>query len=187
MQPFEDNKAKVAGGYLSLKEAHPNFLVREVSRVSGCRRNFAKNALRRLGMVIWSIWGWILKTTIAETRFFYFYRGWLISAVNSMWSLWNYCICLMVNQGVFVFLFMICYSFNHTFSCKANLGKLNQVPIDKFTPENFLWTIKHWNFIAGSIFFALSLEIKSPWREKTFQLKGSSGSGAANIKMATRN
>jgi hypothetical protein len=34
------------------------------------------------------------------------------------------------------------------FLCKGNLGKLNQVPIDKLTPENIVKTVKHWDFIT---------------------------------------
>ncbi len=40
-RPLED-KARVAGVYLSLKEENPNVSVQEVSLVSRCRRGFAK-------------------------------------------------------------------------------------------------------------------------------------------------
>ncbi len=55
-RPLED-KARVAGVYLTMKEENPNVSVREVSWVSRCGRAFGKNALRRLRMVIWLIRG----------------------------------------------------------------------------------------------------------------------------------
>ncbi len=57
---------------------------------------------------------------------------------------------------------VICKWFNHTFLHKGNLGKLNQVPIDKFTPENVLWTIKHWDFIARIDPFRLKFGDEKP-------------------------
>jgi hypothetical protein len=79
----------------------------------------------------------------------------------------------MVDRGVFVSMTVICKLFNHTFLHKGNLGKLNQVPIDKFTPENVLWTIEHWDFIAQIDPFCLKFGDKKPLKGKDhFNRKG---------------
>jgi hypothetical protein len=55
---------------------------------------------------------------------------------------------MIIDQGVFVSPSVFCKWFNHMFLCKGNLGKLNQVPIDKFTPENIVKTVEYWDFIT---------------------------------------
>ncbi len=81
---------------------------------------------------------------------------------NNWQTLWDYCIRLITDQGVFVSLSVIGRWFNHSFLCKGNMGKLNQVPIDKFTPENVLRAIEHWDFISRINPFCLKFGDEKP-------------------------
>ena len=53
------------------------------------------------------------------------------------------------------------------------MGKLNQVPIDKFTPENVLRVIEHWDFISRINPFCLKFGDEKPLKgEDLFNRKG---------------
>jgi hypothetical protein len=61
---------------------------------------------------------------------------------------------------------------SHVF-VQGNLGKLNQVPIDKFTPENVLKVIEHWDFIGRVDPFRLKFGNEKPLKgEDLFNWKG---------------
>ena len=61
---------------------------------------------------------------------------------------------------------------SHVF-VQGNLGKLNQVPIDKFTPENVLKVIEHWDFIGRVDPFWLKFGDEKPLKgEDLFNQKG---------------
>ncbi len=82
---------------------------------------------------------------------------------NNCWTLWDYCIWLITDHSVFMSLLVIGRWFNHSFLCKGNMGKLNQVPIDKFT----------WDFIMWIDPFCLKFRDEKPLKgEDLFNRKG---------------
>jgi hypothetical protein len=62
-------------------------------------------------------------------------------------TLRDYCIRLIEDRGVFVSPSVICKWFLSSFPFRRSLSKLNQVRLDKFSPENILCAMEHWEFI----------------------------------------
>ena len=179
-RPLED-KVRVALVYLRLKEENPDkeVSIRKVERLGKCSWHFAKKVAteiehdghlvdprlnpqkRHRGNGVF---------TILEED------GLLLLALrkeNNRRTLRDYCIRLIMDCGVFVSPSVIGKWFNHSFSCKGTMGKLNQVPIDKFTPENVLRMIKHWDFIVRIDPFCLKFGDEKPLKgEDLFNRKG---------------
>ena len=179
-RPLED-KARVALVYLRLKEENPDkeVSIRVVERLGECSWHFTKKVAteieydghlvdprlnpqkRHRGNGVF---------TISEED------GLLLLALrkeNNRRTLRDYCIRLITDRGVFVSPSVIGKWFKHSFSCKGTVGKLNQVPIDKFTPENVLRTIEHWDFIARIDPFRLKFGDEKPLKgEDLFNRKG---------------
>ena len=57
---------------------------------------------------------------------------------NNKGTLCEYSIRLIEDRGVFVLPLIICKWFLNSLVFRGSLGKLNQVPLDKFSPENIL-------------------------------------------------
>ena len=79
---------------------------------------------------------------------------------NNKRTLRDYCIRLIEDRGVFVLPSVICKWFLHLFPFRGSLGKLNQVPLDNFSPENILRAMgpEHWEFISLKGVQTLSVE-----------------------------
>jgi hypothetical protein len=178
--PLKD-KARVALVYLCLKEANPDaeVSIREVERLGKCSWHFAKKVADEIEND-----GHLVDPRLnpqqrhRENGVFTILEedGLLLLALRkeyNWWTLRDYCIRLITDHGVFVSPSVICKWFNHSFSCKGNVGKLNQVPMDKFTPENVLRRIKHWDFIARIDPFRLKFGDEKPLKgEDLFNRKG---------------
>jgi hypothetical protein len=155
-RPIED-KVSVAWVYLELlaaAEADPTKVVsvREVARIGKCSRGFAEKCMREIesGGLVDPKRKIVARARGAGVIAISDEDGMYLLALrqqNNKRKLRDYCIRLIEDRGVFVSPSVICKWFHNLFPYRGSLGKLNQVPLDKFSPENILRAMEHWEFI----------------------------------------
>lgn len=181
-KPVED-KASVARVYLELlaaAEADPTKVVsvREVARAGKCSRKFAEKCMREIesGELVDPKMKIVARARGAGVISISDEDGMFLLALrqqNNKRTLRDYCIRLIEDRGVFVSPSVICKWFLSSFPFRGSLGKLNQVPLDKFSPENILRAMEHWEFIRQVDPFRLKFGDEKPLKgEDLFNRKG---------------
>jgi hypothetical protein len=181
-RPIED-KSSIARVYLELlaaAKADPTKVVsvREVARIGKCSRGFAAKCMREIesGDLVDPKRKIVARArgdgviAISDKDGMYLL---VLCQQNNKCTLRDYCIWLIEDRGVFVSPSVICKWFLNLFPSRGSLGKLNQVPLDKFSPENILRVMKHWEFIRQVDPYRLKFGDEKPLKgEDLFNRKG---------------
>ena len=139
---FED-KIRVAAIYLEMREINPNVLIRALSRAARVGKTFVTKVICEVKsgalinprlQVIYCAQGAGSLTISYEDGMFLL----ALRAKNNQTMLKAYCRCLYSATGKLVLQNTICQWFLMAMSFKGGLWNVNQVPIDKYKPENIL-------------------------------------------------